>query len=321
MLYLFHGPDDFTLSEKLAAMKASLGDDPTTVDMNATQLEGRGLSLGEIRNYSDAMPFMASKRLVIITDYLKHLGKKASELEPLVAYLENLSPTTDLIFAESDKLDKRHPVHKLAEKIGHVEYLGLDAKSLQTWIVRRAKEFGGRIEPSAAAHLGKLVGLDLRVLNSELEKLTLYTNNERPITQADVDLLVPYTEEAERFGLSNAIGARNARQAYDQLQKELDEGRNPMAILGGIAAQIRALIEVKDMAQRGMSPRDIANAKGWRSDFAAKMRLKDASRFSMPRLEQIMDMLLDIDLSIKTGRIDSRLALDVLIAQLCEGGE
>ena len=139
------------------------------------------------------------------------------------------------------------------------------------------------------------------------------------IQKADVDLLVPYTEEAERFGMSNAIGRRDARRAYDQLRKELDEGKNPMAILGGIAAQIRALIEVKDMAGRSLRPAEIAQAKGWRSEYAAQMRLKEANNFSMARLEQILEMLLALDLAIKTGRMDSLLALDSLIARLCAG--
>ena len=90
-----------------------------------------------------------------------------------------------------------------------------------------------------------------------------------------------------------------------------------MAILGSIAAQIRGLLEVKDLAERGLSPPEIAEKKGWKSDYPAKMRLREATRFSMARLEEILEMLLQIDLDIKTGRTDSLLALDTLIAQLC----
>ena len=97
----------------------------------------------------------------------------------------------------------------------------------------------------------------------------------------------------------------------------LDEGKHPMAILGSIATQIRGLLEVKDMAERGMSPQEIAQKKGWKSDYAAKMRLRDAAKFSVVRLEEILDLLLEIDLNIKTGRVDSQLALDSLIARLC----
>jgi DNA polymerase-3 subunit delta len=315
MLYVFHGPDDFSRAEKIAAMRTALGD-PATAEMNMAVLDGRTLRLNDVRQHTDAMPFLAAKRLIIVNGYLSYLADKSEELQALTAYLAQLPPTTDLIFVEIESLPPRHPVLELAGSgVMHFAQPGRD--DLRGWIVKRAKEHGAIIEPSAAELLGRLVGPHLRILNNELEKLALYVAGQRPIQKADVDLLVPYTEDADQFGLSNAIGQRNARRAYDQLHKELDEGSNPMAILGSIAAQIRALIEVKDMAERGRSPAEIAAAKGWKSDYAAKARLKEAANFSMPRLEQILEMLLEIDVAIKTGRMDSLLALDTLIARLC----
>lgn len=284
-----------------------------------TLLEGQGLTLGQLRQDADAMPFLTPRRLVVVSDYLSYVGNKKEELETLLDYLRRLSPTTDLVLVERESLPRQHPVLKVATTVGgEVVHFGeLSRNSLQPWIARRVSEHGAVIEPGAAEMLGRLVGPDLRALNNEIEKLVLYVNGERPITKADVALLVPYVEEAEQFGLSNAIGQRDARRAYDQLRKELDEGRSPMAILGSIAAQIRALLEVKDMAERGMSPAEIARTKGWRSDYAAKMRLKEALRFTTARLEQILEMLLELDLAIKTGRIENTLALDMLIARLC----
>lgn len=318
MLYVFHGPDDVTRTERIAELKAAMGD-PSTAGLNMVTLDGQGLRLGEIQHHAGAMPFLGSKRLVIVNGYLGYLAGKKDELNALLDYLPHLSPTTDLVFAERETLDRRHPALKMAEQTGSVHFAGLDRNNLQPWIVKRVEQFGANIEPSAADLLGRLVGPETRTLNNEIEKLTIYVNNERAIQKSDVELLVPYTEEAERFGMTNAIGQRDARKAYDQLRKALDEGKNPMAILGSIAAQVRTLIEVKDMAERGMSPADIARAKGWRSDFAAKARLKDAARFSMVRLEDILELLLAFDVAIKTGRMDSLLALDILIARLCTG--
>lgn len=316
MLYIFHGPDDFTRSKKIAELKAELGD-PSTAGLNFTQFDGRGLTLSEIRDHTDSFPFLAAKRLVVVSGYLTYLTGQAEELQTLIDYLPHLPSTTDLVFVETESLDSQHPVLKAAAKTSVVHFAGIDKNNLQPWIVKRTQELGANIEPDAANLLGRLVGPHLRILNNEIEKLALYVNGQRPIQKADVEFLVPYTEEAERFGMANAIGQRDARRAYDQLHKELEEGKNPMAILGSIAAQIRALIEVKDMAERGLSPAEIARAKGWRSDYAAKARLKEAANFSMSRLEQILDILLELDLAIKTGRLDSLLALDTLIARLC----
>ncbi len=318
MLYILHGPDDFSRAEKIAELKAALGD-ASAAELNTSILDGHGLTLGELRSNADALPFLAAKRLVIVTGYLNYLDEKKDELQALIDYLGRLSPTTDLVLVERESLPKTHPALKAAAPAGAtiIHYGELERPGLQSWLVKRAQAHGAIIEPGAAEMLGRLVGPELRALDNELEKLALYVGGQRPISRADVELLVPYTEEAEQFGMSNAIGQRDARRAYDQLRKELDEGKNPMAILGSIAAQIRALLEVKDMAERGLSAAEIAAAKGWKSDYAAKMRLREAANFTITRLEQILEMLLETDLAIKTGQMDQLLALDTLVARLC----
>jgi len=320
MLYIFHGQDDFTRNEKIAELRALM--EPSVADLNVTLLDGRDVRLGEIRNHADSMPFMADRRLVIVTGYLGQLKGESEALERLIEYLGQIPPTTDLVLVENDLLDNRHPVLKAAANLeATVTRFGAPAQNnLRGWVIKRAQEYESTIEPGAAELLARLVGANLRTLNSELEKLSLYVGSQRPIQADDVKLLVPYTEEAENFGLANAIGQRNAPRAYDQLGKLLDEGKHPMAILGSIAAQIRGLLEVKDMAERGLSPAEIARKKGWSSDYAAKMRLREAARFSTPRLEEILEALLQIDLDIKRGRVDSLLALDTLIARLCASG-
>ncbi len=318
MIYILHGPDDFTRNEKIAQLRAQFSD-PTLADLNVTSLEGGNLSLGQIRNTADAMPFMADRRLVVVSGFLRALKSKPAELEQLAAYLGQVAPTTDLALVEDEALDKRHPVLKAAEAAGAqvLRFDGPGKDNLRPWIINRAKMHGAEIEPAAAELLGRLVGSELRTLNSEIEKLILYAGNRRSISRADVELLVPYTEESEDFGLTNAIGQRNAPRAYDQLHKMLDEGKHALAILASIAGQVRGLLEIKDMAERGLSPQEIAQRKGWKNDYAVKMRLKEAANFSSARLEEILEMLLAIDLDLKTGKIESRLALDTLIARLC----
>jgi DNA polymerase-3 subunit delta len=319
MIYIFHGPDNFTRNERVAELRASFSD-PALASLNTITLEGQTVTLSGIRHHSDAMPFMAERRLVIVKGYLARLKNK-EELAQLVDYLSHVPPTTDLVLVEHDKLDKRHPLLKLDGTFGVkvVLFSGPDARNLRAWIIDRAQQRESEIESTAAEQLGRLVGVELRTLDNEIEKLILYTAGKRPIKADDVTLLVPYVEESENFGLANAIGQRNTRKAYDQLHKMVDEGQHPMAILARIATQIRGLLAVKDMAERGMSPAEIARLKGWRSDYAAKVRLREASSFSMARLEEILETLLSIDLDIKTGRIESDLALDTLVAILCTG--
>ncbi len=322
MFYIFHGEDDFSAKEKLAQLRKSLGDDPAMVDLNATEIDGKNASIGEIVNAANALPFLSPKRLVVVTNFLGRFGRSkndAEQMEKLISVLKTLPETTELVFWDTATLKKNHPVMKFGMlQKNCVHYFGAPQKqNLPRWIDGRVKQKGARIEYQAVQALATVVGDDLRALDNEIEKLVLYVGSERPISLADVELLCPYTADAETFAMANAIGRRDVRAALDQLHKRLEEGQNPLAILAGIASQFRGLLEVKDMAAAGLTPMQIAREKGWRSDFAAKKRLEEARNFSGERLVQIFSILRDTDFAIKTGEIEPVLALDVLVSRLC----
>ena len=324
MFYIFHGPDQFSARETLERLKSRLGS-ADIVDLNTTELDGRSATLPDLIHHAGAIPFLAPKRLVIITNYLSRIGgtgnaKGDTEAqEKLAQFLDDLPTTTNLIFLEDTTLSKRHPILKKGlalDKCVHA-FGGPTPQNLPRWIENRVKQKGGQIERPAITALANVVGDDLQRLDNELEKLVLYVNGTRSIALTDVELLCPYTADSETFAMANAIGRGNIKEAQNQLHKRLAEGQTPLAILGGITGQFRGLLEVKSLAAEGLSPAQIAQTKGWRSDYAARMRLREANNFSQAQLVQIFNLLLDADFAIKTGQIDVTLALDTLIAHLC----
>ncbi len=322
MFYIFHGEDDFSAKEELAQVRASLGNDPAMVELNTATIDGKTATLGEITNAANALPFLAPKRLVVVTNFLSRFGRSKSDtelMEKLVSALKTLPDTTELVFWDTVTLKKNHPALKFGMMHKNcVHYFGAPQKqNLPRWIDARAKQKGARIEPRAVQALAAVVGDDLRALENEIEKLALYVGDARPISLADVELLCPYTADSETFAMANAIGRRDVRAALDQLHKRLEEGQNPLAILAGITTQFRGLLEVKDMAASGLTPMQIAREKGWRSDFAARKRLEEARNFSTERLVQIFSILRHTDFAIKTGEIEPVLALDMLVSRLC----
>ena len=66
------------------------------------------------------------------------------------------------------------------------------------------------------------------------------------------------------------------------------------------------------------SEAEIQNRLGLKSEFAVRRTLEQASRYSLRRLKEIYHRLLEADLSIKTGKYDGELALNILIAELCQ---
>ncbi len=316
--YVFHGSDAFTRAETIAEFKRKLGP-PDMVDLNTTYLDGKNLSLGELRHACDAVPFLADKRLVIVDGMLSWLqGQKAAsdELDALLDYLPRLPDTTRLVFVEGDSLPAKHPALKLAQKAdrGYVkQFEPPKDKALPGWIVKRTKKHGAEIEPRAAHQLAAVVGNDLRLLDQEIIKLATYTNGERPITSDDVDALTPYVQEAIVFDMVDALGRRDGPTAAQTLHRLLETGEHPMGLLAMIVRQFRLLIQVHELKRQGENANSIARIIKLHP-FPTKKLYSQANYFTAAQLEKVYRHLLETDVAIKTGKIDVQVALDLLVA-------
>jgi len=326
MFYVFHGPDELSRTEALVKLRDQMGD-PSLAELNTTVLDGESLTLGELREVCDAFPFMSDRRLVIVHNYLTRLGsgskRKGGPLDDLVDYLPTMPDSVRLIFVEAEALPKKHLVLKLAEKHekGHVQDFGGPGRGeLTAWVVTRVQAKGASIERPAADALAVAVGDDLRLLDSEIQKLAIYVGDERAITADDVELLVPYAGTANVFAMVDAIGRRDGRTALRLLHKLLDENAAPLYLLSMIVRQFRILIQVKELSAQGLASSTIAKRAGLHP-FVAEKAGRQAMNFSMGQLEVIYARLLETDLSIKTGQMEDVLVLDTLVAALCGPSE
>jgi len=324
--YVLHGEDEFTRSETLVDFKRRLGP-PDTVDLNTTVLDGRGLTMRELHHTCDAIPFLADKRLIIVEGLLSRLtprrGQRLSDakqklLDALIDYLPHLPPTTRLVMIEDRPLPSDHPIVRLAgrEDRGYVKrFERPDAQTLPRWIRRQAQKHGGDIEPRAAHRLAAVVGADLRLLDQEIIKLVTYCDGERAVVEADVETLVPYSQDAVIFDLVDALGQRDGTTAAQTLHRLIDEGEHPLGLLGMIIRQFRLLIQVKTLKAKGSSPREVAKTLGIHP-FPARKLHHQANHFTTAQLEKVYRYLSETDLDIKTGRMGAEIALDLLVAGL-----
>lgn len=334
MFYIFHGPDDLSRAETLKALKEKMGD-PAMADLNTAILDGDAVTLGELREACDALPFLSDRRLVIVTGYLtrpetdprseKRRKKVDKEtLDKLAGYLDKLADTTRLFFVEEETLDASHPILTLARthKDGDVRAFRVPTRrDLPGWVGQRVRLKGASIEPAAAKALAEAVPEDdTRLLDSEIEKMIMYVYPDTTITSAHVDLLCPYTGEANVFTMVDAIGRRDAPVALRMLHNLLDENPKepeyPLYLLAMIVRQFRILIQVKEMSAQGLAVSTMAKRAGLHP-FVAEKAKRQSLNFTMGELEAIYPRLLNTDLSIKTGKMDGVLALDMLVAALC----
>jgi len=227
-----------------------------------------------------------------------------------------LPDTARLFFLERKVLPKQHPILKLANssESGHVKTFEVPkGRQLARWVRAQVEQAGAEIEPRAVQALCGYVGSDLYQLDNEIAKLAAYTDGQRAITLEDVRLLTPHARHASIFDMVDALGQRDGKTASRIYHTLLDSGDHPLALLAMIARQFRLLIQVKELAPQLGTPQAIARELK-QSPYPIKKVLAQSKNFSFPQLHRIYHRLLDIDVEIKTGRIDPALAIDTLIA-------
>ncbi len=277
---------------------------------------------------ADQLPMMAAKRVVRVTDVRVAATTQKDTLREefetqLEAYLANPAPQTILLFV-ADELNGNRKLGKLLKgKTAAVEFEQLQGSELNDWVVRTAVEFGAKIDRRTADYLTLTVGADLRRLYAELKKIATAAMPEAMITIEHIDELVSNTSEIPNFDLTDHLVAGRGQQALAALKKILDDGAEPLALLGLISYNFRRLLIAKDMMDSGAERAAVAKAAGLRySDqevfFAAARRTEAA------KLIRILARLAQTDLAIKTslaggGKQGSRMQIEMLVCELAAG--
>lgn len=323
--YILHGEDELARSEILNNLRSRLGP-PELAALNTTIFDGADVTLSELKNACDTIPFMSQRRLVVVHGLLSRLAPPMRQrrtdivreryLEALADYVTRLPGTTRLIFVEPRRLAENHPILRqaTADRFGYVRVFE-PPKDLVTWVRRRAAAKKGDFSSQAAAALVQAVGDDQCLLDQEIEKLLAYVNWERPVSEYDVALLVPYAQEAVIFDAVDAMGQRDGAIAAERLHNLLDHGHDPLYLFAMIVRQFRLLIQIKELADDGLDPATISKMIKLHP-FPTRKLYAQARNFSLEQLEKVHRRLIEVDVQIKTGQIDSVVALDLLIAGL-----
>jgi len=334
MFYILFGPDEFSLREELERIKDGLGDRESLAS-NTTTFEGKQVSLNQLMDACIALPFLGSHRLIIVEGLLSRfsnfskgakyadeagegqaLRRDKGEWGEFKKKVGGMPPSTVLILVDGQIKKGNALLKRLAPLASVKEFPLLKGAALGEWILGRVKEGQGTISPEAVRMLASLVGENLWVLASEIEKLLLYTAGRR-IDEGDVKTVVSYAREANVFTMVDALIEGRAARAAPLLHQLLQEGDTAPYLLVMITRQLRLLVQSKELSLQGFAPAEVKARLALTSDYVLNKALEQGRSYSMGRLEQVYRKLLETDLSIKRGLWRGELALDLLVADLC----
>ena len=307
-IYLLYGNEAYLqcqYRDKLIKALCPDGD-----EMNITRFEGKGISVTEVSELADTLPFFAERRVIIIENsrWFKKGNKEAEDL------LARLPDTTYLRFVESE-VDGKLKLFKTAKQLGYATEMKTPTDGeLLKWIAVQCKREGKQMTESAARYLVEQRDMNMNLLQMELEKVLSYTIEADTITLEDVQALCTNQVENKIFDMLDAIGNRN-REAALSIYHGLIEQRQPvMLILSLLNKRINDLLQVSEMIGLGMNGAGIEEKTGIRS-WAVKKYQKQIRYFSYSRLLEMLEAIQDVEVGIKRGLYQDVIGAELLIVE------
>ena len=254
--------------------------------------------------------------------------------EIILKYLENPQEKIKIFFVENN-MDKRKKIYKeivklkKSDKAEIKEFLIPVNFQFDNWIRETVEKLNGKIERETIGALAISLGRGLRQKDknkkiiqsynlweakSEIEKLISYCDG-REITKSDVELLIKSKVDMNIFNLIDSISSKNKRKAVSLLNEQIDSGTNEIYMLTMFVYQFRNLLKVKSLLNSGMSSPEISSETRMHP-FVVQKSIEQCGKFEMEDLKKIYKKLFDADLAIKTGKMNSRLVLDLLVVSI-----
>lgn len=307
-VYLLFGEEAYLRKQYKDKLKNALSADGDT--MNCHYFEGKDVSVGEIIDLAETMPFLAERRVIV----LENTGLFKSGGEALAEYILNPSPTVFFVFAEAE-IDKRSKLYKAVQSKGvSVEFAMQDENTLKRWILGMIKRENKNISENALNMFLNKTGTDMENIHKELEKLFCYCLEKDFITEEDIEEICTQKVSNQIFDMVNAIADRQQKKALSLYYDLLALREAPMRILFLIGRQFNILLMVKEMKKKGYDNKTIASKAGI-PPFTVGKYAAQASKFKTKDLKQALNECVEADEAVKTGRMNDKMSVELLIVK------
>ena len=310
-VYFLFGPETYLRDEAARmisdeAMRGTLLREFNDSTFNLTSDDARDAIAA-----AEQLPMMSQRRVVRI----KNLGKlKEADEEVLLSYVNRPVETSVVLFI-TEEIDKRKKLAKLLMAGAAFEFQPLKLNELQAWIRSYLKDLTAEIEPQALQRILETVTSDLHTLANELNKLAAAALPTGRITTELVQSLVGRSREHMNWELSDHIISRNRKGALKTLKDLLDDGVEPLLLIGLIAGTYRRMALAKALLSQGASPATIFSEVRM-PPFKQRDYLALLNRVDSERLARTIRRVAETDLAIKTSKATPRMQVEMLVCEL-----
>ena len=311
MIIVLHGKDTFRTDRKLKEIVAGYKKKNKT-GINITHLPEKP-SFIDLRDSSRQMGMFEEKRLLIGKNVLKNKELK-KEIEKRLDEL--VSGDNILILKEDRKIKGKlvKKIEKLEKDQGLIqEFDRLEGRKLKSWYKVEFSKYDVDLKRGVIDKMVEFVGDDLWRAKNEINKLSLM-NLGGEVSVRDVTENVRPDFNVDIFKTVEALARGDKGAALEMIEKHIKNGDSVFYILSMINYQIRNLLIVKELEEKGLRGKE-AKSKSKLHPYAFKKTKAQSGSFSFNQLKKIHRKLSKVDLDSKLGRISPETGIMLVISQ------
>lgn len=312
-IYYFYGKETYLIDEKIKEIIELLKIDEFNVVKYDLSEEEIDLDIiEELRTVS----FFSDLKAIIISNFKTVARKSDTFIKEIISYFE--SPNEDVVLILTDEemvLDHKEikdsiMQHAYIEKIDE-----LKLSDYPNFIQNLVNKYNFTIEEDAILLLLERTNKDLLLIKQEIEKLILFSYENKHIQTSAVNILVSRNLEENIYELTTALIKKDRAKSIEVFYDLMSRLEDPLRIISNILSKIKELMHTKLLLDKNYLKEDIEKHFNISSGRAYYV-IKNAKEVSFSLLEKYLDSLQKLDLKIKTGTIDKKIGLEMFLLEV-----
>lgn len=310
--YLVDNEIDRTIKE----LKQQDNEEPEIVFIDSDEMTPA--ELGQALEFN---PLFSLRRVVIMKNPF-WLGKQArkskriDEFNQVIKICMENNPEEQVLVFTSIEHNNTNPTVKMLEKKARViNVKDASRQYLESWIKNEFESKNRTVAPVVYRQILNS-GQDMYYLKNFIDKICLMVPSGKTIEIEDIGGQLDSIHNTNIFKFIDALLNRNIKGALHEFYQLLEQGEAVIYILFMVNRQFFIYSKVKFYREQGYSPKQIEEITG-QKEYTVKKMLEKNAKFTWQEIRRIFNLMLEVDINLKSTGKDSRISMETLIIEFC----